>query len=112
MSLSQDLKHELPEATGLTRTNLYYCKKFYLLYNQENIIVPQVGGKLENTAPNKIAPQVGEYFLLRVTARSIRFFYRHRILSDFNPISLFFSLNICIFQIFVVSLHPNFAEAK
>ena len=45
--LSQDLKQELPEATGLTRTNLYYCKKFYLLYNQANIIVPQVGGKLE-----------------------------------------------------------------
>lgn len=56
--LSQDLKQELPEATGLTRTNLYYCKKFYLLYNQANIIVPQVGGKLENTNPNPIVPQV------------------------------------------------------
>ena len=30
-SLSQDLKQELPDATGLTERNLYYCKKFYLL---------------------------------------------------------------------------------
>ena len=41
-SLSQDLKEELPDATGLTERNLYYCKKFYLLYNQEDIILPQV----------------------------------------------------------------------
>ena len=59
-SLSQDLKEELPDATGLTRTNLYYCKKFYLLYNQEDVIVPQVGGKLESTTDTKIVPQVGE----------------------------------------------------
>ncbi len=58
-SLSQDLKQELPDATGLTRTNLYYCKKFYLLYNQEDIIVPQVGGKLESAADPQIVPQVG-----------------------------------------------------
>ena len=57
--LSQDLKHELPEATGLTERNLYYCKKFYLLYNQENIILPQVVGKIENNEPNQIFPQVG-----------------------------------------------------
>lgn len=58
-SLSQDLKQELPDSTGLTRTNLYYCKKFYLLYNQEDIIVPQVGGKLESAADSQIVPQVG-----------------------------------------------------
>lgn len=56
--LSQDLKEALPEATGLTRTNLYYCKKFYLLYNQEDIIIPQVGGKLSATSNHKIVPQV------------------------------------------------------
>ena len=57
-SLSQDLKQELPDATGLTRTNLYYCKKFYLLYNQEDVIVPQVGGKLRSAADPQIVPQV------------------------------------------------------
>lgn len=56
--LSQDMKEALPEATGLTRTNLYYCKKFYLLYNQEDIIIPQVGGKLSATSNHKIVPQV------------------------------------------------------
>ena len=58
-SLSQDLKQELPDATGLTRTNLYYCKKFYLLYNQEDVIVPQVGGKLGEANEKQIVPQVG-----------------------------------------------------
>lgn len=49
-SLSQDLKQELPDATGLTIRNLYYCKKFYLLYNEGDIIVPQVGAELETAA--------------------------------------------------------------
>ena len=56
--LSQDLKEALPEATGLTRTNLYYCKKFYLLYSQKDIIFPQVGGKLSATSSHEIVPQV------------------------------------------------------
>ena len=56
--LSQDLKQELPEATGLTQRNLYYCKKFYLLYNQANANLPQVGAELEPTAPSQIVPQV------------------------------------------------------
>ncbi len=56
--LSQDLKQELPDAAGLSRTNLYYCKKFYLLYNEETIIVPQVGGKLPTADKNQIVPQV------------------------------------------------------
>ena len=47
-SLAQDLQQELPDATGLTRTNLYYCKKFYLLYNEDVIKFPQVGGKLKS----------------------------------------------------------------
>ena len=57
--LSQDLKQELPEATGLTERNLYYCKKFYLLYNQENIILPQVVAELEDKNQIQIFPQVG-----------------------------------------------------
>lgn len=45
--LSQDLKQELPDAAGITLSNLYYCKKFYSLYNEESIKIPQVVGKLE-----------------------------------------------------------------
>ena len=58
-SLSQDLKQELPDATGLTIRNLYYCKKFYLLYNEGDIIVPQIGAELETAADSQIVPQVG-----------------------------------------------------
>ena len=57
-SLVQDLKHELPEATGITRTNLYYCKKFYLLYNKNITIVPQVEGKLHSLPETSNVPQV------------------------------------------------------
>ena len=31
--LSKDLQQALPGVEGLSRTNIYYCKKFYLLYN-------------------------------------------------------------------------------
>lgn len=57
-SLSQDLKQELPDATGISRTNLYYCKKFYLLYNEGAIIIPQVEEKLGQSAEAQIVPQV------------------------------------------------------
>ncbi len=57
-SLAQDLQQELPDATGLTRTNLYYCKKFYLLYNEDVIKFPQVGGKLENPILPQVVAQI------------------------------------------------------
>ena len=56
--LSQDLKDELPDSTGLTIRNLYYCKKFYLLYNEGDMIVPQVGAELGTAAKSQIVPQV------------------------------------------------------
>lgn len=33
-NLSVDLQRRNPNATGLSRTNIYYAKKFYLLYSQ------------------------------------------------------------------------------
>jgi predicted nuclease of restriction endonuclease-like (RecB) superfamily len=44
-SLSIDLKKELPEASGLSQSNLYYAKKFYKLYHP---FFPQVVGKLQS----------------------------------------------------------------
>ena len=55
-SLSQDLKRELPDATGLTERNLYYCKKFYLLYGEQNANLPQVVAELPK-ADNQNIPQ-------------------------------------------------------
>lgn len=46
-NLSIDLQHRNPNATGLSRTNIYYAKKFYLLYSKYLEIVPQAEGQLE-----------------------------------------------------------------
>ena len=40
--LSEDLRHVIDEAKGLTPINLYYCKRFYLLYSQLFEKVPQL----------------------------------------------------------------------
>lgn len=47
-NLSVDLQLKNPNSTGLSRTNIYYVKKFYLLYSQYLKIVPQVVGQLED----------------------------------------------------------------
>ena len=41
--LSEDLRLAIDEAKGLTPGNLYYCKRFYSLYNQLFEKVPQDG---------------------------------------------------------------------
>ncbi|MCF2660053.1 DUF1016 family protein [Parabacteroides distasonis] len=45
--LSRDLRNLLPDASGLTPINLYYCKRFYLLYNHIFRIFPQVVEKFK-----------------------------------------------------------------
>ena len=63
--LSKDLQAEFPEMSGFSRTNLLYCKQFFLYFqiSQQTIgqIVPQVEGQLQNTdnQENIIVPQVG-----------------------------------------------------
>ena len=46
-NLAIDLQHRNPNATGLSRTNIYYAKKFYLLYSQYFDIVPQTVGQFD-----------------------------------------------------------------
>lgn len=46
-NLSVDLQRRNPNATGLSRTNIYYAKKFYLLYSQYLKVIPQAVGQLE-----------------------------------------------------------------
>lgn len=45
--LSRDLRTLLPDASGLTPINLYYCKRFYLLYTQIFRIFPQLVEKFK-----------------------------------------------------------------
>ena len=55
-NLSVDLQLKNPNSTGLSRTNIYYAKKFYLLYSQYLKVVPQAVEQLED----ENAPQVTE----------------------------------------------------
>ena len=57
-NLSKDLCNTIPDATGLTVRNIYYCKRFYSLYNQLFANVPQVGAKIDDSDARQIVPQV------------------------------------------------------
>ena len=59
MQLSNDLKHELPNVEGFSKSNIYYCKKFYIIYNQETEIFPQLVGKLESEKIPQLVGKIG-----------------------------------------------------
>ncbi len=52
--LSIDLLQEIPGITGVSQRNIYYCKQFYLLYNQYFILLPQVGAKIDHKLKNDL----------------------------------------------------------
>lgn len=41
-TLSRDLRHEIPDAEGLSETSIRYARRFYLLYNQCFVNLPQL----------------------------------------------------------------------
>ena len=45
--MAKDLKEELPETNGFSRTNLFAMRKFYLFYKEAQF-VHQLGGQLQN----------------------------------------------------------------
>ena len=47
MYICKGEKEEIRSKKGLSRTNIYYAKKFYLLYSKYLEIVPQAEGQLE-----------------------------------------------------------------
>lgn len=53
-NLSIDLKAAIPDVTGLTKRNIYYCKNFFLLYSGYLNIVPQPEAQNEES----IVPQL------------------------------------------------------
>lgn len=76
-TLAADLKREMPDASGLSRSNLYYTKRFYLLYSKEiqklkesaleaipqsEEIVQQVAGQVQKVPDSQIVQQaVGQF---------------------------------------------------
>ncbi len=85
-NLSTDLQHRNPNATGLSRTNIYYAKKFYLLYAPYLKIVPQAVGQLESVK----APQTVE--LLEEMLFSIPWGHHRYLMDKFSaePAKAFF----------------------
>ena len=59
-NLSIDLQHHNPNAKGLSIRNIYYCKKFYLLYRQYFTIVPQSVAQLEKGKVPQVVAQSSE----------------------------------------------------
>lgn len=59
-NLSIDLQHHNPNAKGLSIRNIYYCKKFYLLYRQYFTIVPQSVAQLEMGKVPQVVAQSSE----------------------------------------------------
>lgn len=58
--MAKDLKRELPDTKGFSRTNLFAMRKFYLFY-KDSELVQQLGGQLENISSkpeNKLVQQV------------------------------------------------------
>ncbi|OQX76021.1 MAG: hypothetical protein B6D61_09430 [Bacteroidetes bacterium 4484_249] len=55
---ANDLKTEFPDLTGFSKRNLYSMRQFYLFYNEENIIVNQLGSQLADNS-NTILHRAG-----------------------------------------------------
>ncbi len=54
--LSLDLRAEFPEQAGFSHTNLKYIKRWYLFYNQEDIIGQQAVDQLSLPEKFKLVP--------------------------------------------------------
>ncbi|MCC5917059.1 MAG: DUF1016 family protein [Cryomorphaceae bacterium] len=50
--MAKDLKRELPDTNGFSRTNLFAMRKFYLFY-KDSELVQQLGGQFEELAKSK-----------------------------------------------------------
>ena len=55
-NLSADLQRQIPNASGLSARNIYYAKKFYILYASYLRVVPQTVAQLKSKeAPQAVA---------------------------------------------------------
>ncbi len=63
-----DLKREMPDTNGFSRTNLFEMRKFYLFY-ADSTIVHQLGGLIQNEqekVDNEIVQQVGGQLEIKI----------------------------------------------
>lgn len=59
VNLSHDFREALPNVDGLSKSNIYYCRKFYQLYNPNSDFFHQTGGILDE---EEFFHQVGGIF--------------------------------------------------
>ena len=56
--MSSDLKAEFPDMKGFSVTNLKYCRRFYELYSQSNIIRQQLIDELDSVKRHQLVTKV------------------------------------------------------
>jgi len=57
-NLSKELKAEFPDMQGFSERNLYDIKRFYLFYSKDNIILHQLGAKLEDESLHQLGAEI------------------------------------------------------
>ena len=67
--LSADLRRLMPDVTGLSQRNIYYCKQFFLLYSSMVDFLPQLGAKLEDVPQTELALERPEAILPQLGAK-------------------------------------------
>ena len=71
-TLSRDLRHEMPDVEGLSETSIRYAKRFYVLYNQQIVNLPQVVEESEKAnLPQLVERLYSDLFLGGITAISL-----------------------------------------
>lgn len=60
-NLSVDLQHRTPNSSGLSVRNIYYSKKFYLLYHQYFAILPQAVAELGHEDVPQVVAKSSEF---------------------------------------------------
>jgi len=61
-TLSRDLRHEMPDAEGLSERNLRYTKKFYCLYQQQVENLQQLAAESDSGTLQQLAAKLGEEY--------------------------------------------------
>lgn len=67
-TLSRDLRHEMPDAEGLSERNLRYTKKFYCLYQQQVENLQQLAAESDSGTLQQLAAKLGEEYSKPETA--------------------------------------------
>lgn len=69
-TLSRDLRHEMPGVEGLSETSIRYAKRFYTLYRQQFVNLPQLVAESENSKSSTTCGKIIFRFVLNTLGTS------------------------------------------